>query len=93
MDDLTKYSPRDIHRIMLKRVKIDWINPAIKKGTIAEWSFEYPNGNKTVDIDFSFPMDENNHDERIGRDVVLKNIENKLWRICGQYTLATGDKL
>lgn len=93
MPDNMKYSPEDIERIMAENVTIEFHEPKIKKGVIAEFAVEFPNGNKTVDVVTAFAMDENNHNEEIGRQVAIKNIKEKLWRIVGQYTLATGEKL
>lgn len=90
---MEKYTPQDISRIFEERIEIRWIEAKLKAGTIAEWTFEYPNGNKTSQIEFSYPMDEANADETIGKKVVMERIKDKLWAICGQYTLATGELL
>lgn len=93
MNDLEKYTVADIERVYEENVTIEFHEPKIKKGVIAEFAVEYPNGNKTVDVVTAFPMDENNHNEEIGKQIATRAIKEKLWQICGQYTLATGEKL
>ena len=48
---------------------------------------------KTVEVEYAFPMDDEEHDWVIANDIILQKIEKKVWEICGKYTLATGDKL
>lgn len=43
---LPKYTPDDIERIFAERVQIHFHTPELKVGTLAEWKFTYPNGNK-----------------------------------------------
>ena len=38
-------------------------------------------------------MNETDHDVAIATKLILKRIEDKVWEICGKYTLGTGDKL
>lgn len=93
MPEAIKYSPEDIERIYDERVTVEFHEPKTKKGVIAEFAVEYPNGNKTVDVVTAFAMNEANHNVEIGQQVAIKNIKDALWKIAGQYTLATGEKL
>lgn len=88
-----KYTPEDIDRIFEERVDYMWDKANLKKGVIVEWTFEYPNGNKFAFVEASFPVNEDNFDWVIGLDVCKKKIKNKLWEICGQYSLITGERL
>ena len=88
-----KYTENEIERIMNERVEINWIEPTLKTGLIAEWTFKYPTGYKTADVECAFPMFDEEHDYCIAHDLILQKIEKKVWEICGKYTLATGDKL
>ena len=92
MNDI-KYTSEDIDRIFEERVDYMWDNANLKKGVIVEWTFIYPNGNKFAFVEASFPVNEDNFDWVIGLDVCKKKIKNKLWEICGQYSLITGEKL
>ena len=88
-----KYTPEDIDRIFKERVDYMWDNAKLKNGVIVESTFIYPNGNKLAFVEASFPVNEDNFDWAIGLDVCKKKIKNKLWEICGQYSLITGEKL
>lgn len=88
-----KYTENEIERIINERVKMNFIFPTLKPGLICEWSFTYPTGMKTVEVEYTFPMDGEEHDPVIANDLILQKIERKVWEICGKYTLATGDKL
>lgn len=88
-----KYTPEDIDRIFEERVDYMWDKANLKKGVIVEWTFEYPNGNKFAFVEASFPVNEDNFDWVIGLGVCKKKIKNKLWEICGQYSLITGERL
>ena len=92
MNDI-KYTPEDIDRIFKERVDYLWDNANLKKGVIVEWTFEYTNGNKFAFVEASFPVNEDNFDWVIGLDVCKKKIKNKLWEICGQYSIITGERL
>lgn len=88
-----KYTPEDIDRIFNERVDYLWADASLKKGIVIEWIFEYPNGNKIAFVEASFPVDEVYFDWEIGVDVCIKKIKSKLWEICGQYSIITGEKL
>lgn len=88
-----KYTPEDIDRIYNERVIIDAHNSIIKKGVIVEWCFKYPNGQICAFVEASFPVNPDNFDFTIGADVCRNKIKNKLWEICGQYSIITGEKL
>ena len=88
-----KYTESEIERIINERVRMNFIQPALKRGLICEWTFTYPSGNMTVDVECAFPMYEEEHDFCIANDLILQKIERKVLEICGKYTLATGDKL
>ena len=92
MNDI-KYTHEDIDRIFKERVDYMWDNANLKKGVIVECTFEYPNGNKIAFVEASFPINEDNFDWEIGIEVCKKKIKNKLWEICGQYSIITGEKL
>lgn len=51
-----KYTESEIERIINERVEINWIEPMLKKGLIAEWTFTYPTGYKTAEVEYAFPM-------------------------------------
>ena len=88
-----KYTPEDIDRIFKERV-FSYCNAAIiRPGVIVEWSFEYPNGNKCAFVEASFPVNPDNFDYDIGHNVCIGKIKNKLWELCGQYSIITGEKL
>lgn len=87
------YTVGEIERIISERVKVIYHEPTLKKGLIAEWSFEYPTGDTTVEVEYSFPMYSENHDAEIAKGIIKEKIARKVWEICGKYTLATGDKL
>lgn len=88
-----KYTENEIERIINERVNMNFIVPSLKPGLICEWSFTYPTGMKTVEVEYAFPMDGEEHNPVIANDLILQKIERKVWEICGKYTLATGDKL
>ena len=87
------YTVGEIDRIKNERVKVCYYEPHFKKGLIAEWSFEYPTGDITVEVEASFPMYSENHDPEIAKSIIDERITRKVWEIAGKYTLATGDKL
>lgn len=88
-----KYTPEDIDRIYAERVTISTKQADLKPGVVCEWAFEYPNGQKTAQVDHAFCIDPKNNDVAIGLRVCKDKIKNKLWEICGQYSLITGEKL
>ena len=88
-----KYTPEDIDRIFKERVDYMWDNAKLKKGIIVEWTFIYPNGNKFAFVEASFPVNEDNFDWVIGLNVCKNKIKNKIWEICGQYSIITGEKI
>ena len=88
-----KYTPEDIDRIFKERVEYVWEDADLKKGVIVEWIFKYPNKNKIAFVEASFPVNEDNYDFEIGLAVCKNKIKNKLWEICGQYSIITGEKL
>lgn len=90
---MIKYTNEDIERIFKERVNYIQKKADIKPGVICEWSFEYPNGQITVDIVSAFPISPENFDPDIGLDVCHAKIKDKLWEICGKYSLITGEKL
>lgn len=88
-----KYTPEDIDRIFNERVDLSIREGDLKEGIIAEWTFKYPNGNICAFVEASFPVNPDNFDYDIGVDVCEKKIKNKLWEICGKYSIITGEKL
>lgn len=88
-----KYSLEDIERIFAERVEINPKPAGLKAGIICEWVFTYPNGNKTANVECAFCIDPKNNDYAMGCAVCNGKIKNKLWEICGQYSLITGEKL
>ncbi len=88
-----KYTNEDIERIFKERVKYLWKEAELKPGVICEWTFEYPNGQITADVESAFCINPENNDFNIGIEVCRSRIKDKLWKICGQYSLATGEKL
>lgn len=88
-----KYSLEDIERIFAERVEINPKPAGLKAGIICEWVFTYPNGNKTANVECAFCIDPKNNDYAMGCSVCNGKIKNKLWEICGQYSLITGEKL
>lgn len=88
-----KYTQEEIDRIFNERVRILYYEPQLKKGMIAEWTFTYPTGERTADVECAFPMYEEEHDPAIASQLIIKRVKDKVWEICGKYTLATGDKL
>ena len=92
MNDI-KYTPEDIERIFNERVNYLSEEAEIKPGIICEWTFTYPNGQIAADVVAAFPIDPKNFDYDIGIDVCQKKIKDKLWEICGKYSLITGEKL
>jgi hypothetical protein len=90
---LPKYTPEDIDRIAENNLVVHFHEPILKRGTIGECRFTFPNGNKHCWCEFGFPMNEENHNTVMGHRVVVDKAKNKLWEIAGQYTLATGEML
>lgn len=90
---MTKYTESEIERVINERVTMKFYEATLKKGLICEWTFKYPTGYITADVESTFPMNEEDHDPVIAHDLILAKIERKVWEICGKYTLATGDKL
>lgn len=88
-----KYTQEEIDRIISERVQINYIPAMLKRGMIAEWTFTYPTGMKTAEVAYAYPMNEEEHSEDDAVKIIEKRIEDKVWEICGKYTLATGDKL
>lgn len=88
-----KYTPEDIDRIFEERVSTEVFPAIIKKGVIVIWVFTYPNNEKFAGVEGSFPVNENNYSFSIGKEVCRKKIKNKLWELCGQYSIITGEKL
>ena len=88
-----KYTPEDIDRICETRVKRLIHQGMLKKGIIVEWTFTYPNGEECAFVESAFPINPNNFDEKIGDEVCCNKIRGKLWEICGQYSIITGEKL
>ena len=90
---MIKYTNEDIERIFKERVKFSYKKAELKLGIICEWTFNYPNGQVTADVVAAFPINPENFDYDIGIDVCQKKIKDKLWEICGKYSLITGKKL
>ena len=90
---LNKYTDEEIERIFTERVRYILYKPQLKAGLIAEWTFTYPTGYRTAEVACAFPMNEEDHDEAKAWDLIREKIKDKVWEICGKYTLATGDKL
>lgn len=90
---MIKYTNEDIERIFNERVNYIQKKAEIKPGVICEWSFKYPNGQITADVVAAFPISPENFDSNIGLNVCQKKIKDKLWEICGKYSLITGEKL
>lgn len=88
-----KYTDEDIARIFEERVVIVARPASTKAGVISEWSFTYPNGKVTADVECTFCIEPENNDYTIGCKVCNNKIKSKLWQICGQYSLITGEKL
>ena len=88
-----KYTPEDIDRICEQRVNRSIHKSILKKGIIVEWTFKYPNGNICGFVESAFPINPDNFNEEIGDEVCVKKIKNKLWELCGQYSIITGEKL
>ena len=88
-----KYTPEDIDRIYKERVYSSGHLAGIKKGVIVEWLFMYPNGRDIAFVEASYPINEDNFSFEIGCEVCTRKIKNKLWEICGQYSIVTGEKL
>lgn len=90
---MIKYTSEDIERIFKERVNYIQKKADFKPGIICEWVFEYPNGQITADVETAFPISPENFDPDIGLNVCQKKIKDKLWEICGKYSLITGEKL
>lgn len=88
-----KYTFEDIERIYVDRVEILPRQASVKAGVVCEWVLTYPNGNTIANVECAFPVNPENADFEIGREVCKDKIMRKLWEICGQYSLATGEKL
>lgn len=88
-----KYTAEDIDRIFFERVTARPRAAALKPGIICEWGFEYPNGQRAVQVEYAFCVDPKNNNYATGCEVCNEKIKNKLWEICGQYSLITGEKL
>lgn len=87
------YTEEEIERIFNERVRYILYTPQLKRGLIAEWTFTYPTGLRTAEVAYAFPMYEEEHDDNAAFKIIEKRIKDKVWEICGKYTLATGDKL
>lgn len=90
---LKKYTEDEIERIFNERVTIAVRMASLKKAMIGEWTFTYPTGYKTVEIELAAPMNEEDYDHDVAYRMIVERVKSKLWEICGKYTLATGDKL
>lgn len=88
-----KYTQDEIEKLVRGNLTIKYHQSELKAGTIAECVFTLPNGNKHAWVEYAFPMFEEYYDEEIGREVVREKAMNELWKIAGQYTLATGEKM
>lgn len=88
-----KYTPEDIDRIFGERVVTESYPAIVKKGIVVVWAFRYPNGKVFAGVEGSFPVNESNYDTYVGIHVCYQKIKNKLWEICGQYSIITGEKL
>lgn len=88
-----KYTEEEIQRIFEERVRYVLYQPQLKRGLMAEWTFTYPTGYRTADVVCAFPMNEEDHDPQKAIELIQERILEKVWEICGKYTLATGDKL
>lgn len=92
-ESIIKYTENDIERIFLERVRVLYYNYSLKKGTVAEWCLNYPNGKMYASIVCSIPVDPATADSIIGEAICNKKIKEQLWHLCGQYSLITGEKL
>lgn len=92
-DNIIKYTPEDVQRIMAERVRVIYRSATFKAGMIAEWCFTYPNGKTHADIVCAFPVDPASANYDTGVIVCNNKIAEKLWPLCGQYSLITGEKL
>ena len=88
-----KYTQEDIDRIFAERCTVIFYQSLLKTGLIAEWCFRYPNESKTADVVCAYSIDEENSDEELGKKVCVEKIKRELWKICGQYSLTTNEKL
>ena len=88
-----KYTFGDIERIFAERVVVQPRQASVRDGVVCEWVFTYPNGNTMANVECAFPINPENADFVIGCEVCKDKIMNRLWGICGQYSLATGEKL
>lgn len=93
MQEKIKYTDEDIDRIFAERVVVNARPAELKNGVISEWAFTYPNGKVTADVECAYCVDPSSADYVIGCKVCNSKIRNKLWNICGQYSLITGEKL
>ena len=92
-NNIIKYTQEDIDRIYEERCSVGFYRALLKKGIIAEWCFRYPNDSKTADVVCAYCIDEKSHNEEIGKKVCIDKIKNELWKICGQYSLITNEKI
>ncbi len=88
-----KYSTNDIERIFLERVRTLCSPAAMKSGVVCEWAFTYPNGKVEADVECAFCIDPENNDYGTGCTVCFEKIKSKLWKMCGAYSIITGEKL
>lgn len=87
---MKKYALDDINRIFNERVKIQYYEARLKAGLIAEWTFEYPNGNITAQCTGTWAINQENNNVEIAKKVIEERIKDALWEIVGRYTLSTG---
>ena len=64
-----KYTVEDIDRIFTERVTVCPRPAALKPGIVCEWGFEYPNGQRTVQVDSAFCIDPKNNNYATGCEV------------------------
>ena len=69
-----KYTQEEIDRIFNERVRILYYEPQLKKGMIAEWTFTYPTGERTADVECAFPMYEEEHDPAIASQLIISRL-------------------
>ena len=78
-----RYTAEDIDRVFMERVTVHPRPAALKPGIVCEWSFEYPNGQRTVQVDCAFYIDPKNNNYATGCEVCNEKIKNKLWEMSG----------
>lgn len=91
--NLKPYTQEEIERIFKERVRVIFHHAQLKNALIGEWSFMFPTGYITLEVELAAPMDESNYNEDKAQEIIYNKIKQKLWEIAGKYTLATGDKL